>query len=206
MAGYALARFPLSWKVALPHLVLDPVDAHDAADRHHHPALPVLQLLQHAEHQDCLVIAYTAFNLPFATWMMKSYFQDLPWSWRRLPWSTAIPVGGVPPCRPAAGAPGPRCHFHLLLDHLVERIFARAYRHADRAIANPADWHCGPRHPIQYLLGEISASGFMACVPIVIFAFIVQKHLVRGLSFGAVKGEKWPQSASRMSSRNLVTS
>jgi multiple sugar transport system permease protein len=36
--------------------------------------------------------------------------------------------------------------------------------------------------------GEISAAGFMACVPIVIFAFIVQKHLVRGLSFGAVKG------------------
>jgi multiple sugar transport system permease protein len=28
----------------------------------------------------------------------------------------------------------------------------------------------------------------MACVPIVIFAFIVQKHLVRGLSLGAVKG------------------
>ena len=25
-----------------------------------------------------VVIAYTAFNLPFATWMMKSYFQDLP--------------------------------------------------------------------------------------------------------------------------------
>ena len=25
-----------------------------------------------------VVIAYTAFNLPFVTWMMKSYFQDLP--------------------------------------------------------------------------------------------------------------------------------
>ena len=36
--------------------------------------------------------------------------------------------------------------------------------------------------------GEISAAGFMACVPIVIFAFIVQKHLVRGLSLGAIKG------------------
>jgi multiple sugar transport system permease protein len=36
--------------------------------------------------------------------------------------------------------------------------------------------------------GEISAAGFTACIPIMIFAFIVQKHLVRGLSFGAVKG------------------
>src|SRR4029078_6498867 len=25
-----------------------------------------------------VVIAYTALNLPFAPWMMKSYFQDLP--------------------------------------------------------------------------------------------------------------------------------
>ena len=36
--------------------------------------------------------------------------------------------------------------------------------------------------------GEISAAGFTAYIPIMIFAFIVQKHLVRGISFGAVKG------------------
>jgi multiple sugar transport system permease protein len=36
--------------------------------------------------------------------------------------------------------------------------------------------------------GEISAAGFLASVPIIIFALIVQRHLVRGLSFGAVKG------------------
>ena len=36
--------------------------------------------------------------------------------------------------------------------------------------------------------GEMSAAGFTSMVPIVIFAFMVQRHLVRGLSFGAVKG------------------
>jgi multiple sugar transport system permease protein len=36
--------------------------------------------------------------------------------------------------------------------------------------------------------GEISAAGFLAAVPIMIFALIVQRHLVRGLSFGAIKG------------------
>ncbi len=36
--------------------------------------------------------------------------------------------------------------------------------------------------------GEISAAGFLASIPIVIFAFIVQRHLVRGLSLGAIKG------------------
>ena len=28
--------------------------------------------------KSALIVAYTAFNLPFVTWMMKSYFQDLP--------------------------------------------------------------------------------------------------------------------------------
>ena len=36
--------------------------------------------------------------------------------------------------------------------------------------------------------GEMSAAGVIAVVPVLIFAFIVQKHLVRGMSFGAIKG------------------
>ena len=51
MAGYALARFqyPGQWRYQIS--LLDPVDAHDAADRDHHPALPRLQLSQPAQHQ-----------------------------------------------------------------------------------------------------------------------------------------------------------
>jgi multiple sugar transport system permease protein len=34
----------------------------------------------------------------------------------------------------------------------------------------------------------MSAAGVIAVVPVLIFAFIVQRHLVRGMSFGAIKG------------------
>ena len=35
--------------------------------------------------------------------------------------------------------------------------------------------------------GEYMAVGTMAVLPILIFTFALQKHLVRGLTFGAVK-------------------
>jgi multiple sugar transport system permease protein len=34
----------------------------------------------------------------------------------------------------------------------------------------------------------MSAAGVIAMLPILIFALVVQRHLVRGLSLGAVKG------------------
>ena len=35
--------------------------------------------------------------------------------------------------------------------------------------------------------GEMSAVGTISTLPVLIFAILVQKHMVRGLSFGAVK-------------------
>ena len=40
---------------------------------------------------------------------------------------------------------------------------------------------------LQVEWGEMSATGFVSLVPVILFAFIVQRHLVRGLTFGAVK-------------------
>ncbi len=39
----------------------------------------------------------------------------------------------------------------------------------------------------QTLFGEMAAAGVVATVPILIFALLVQRHLVRGLTMGAVK-------------------
>jgi multiple sugar transport system permease protein len=36
--------------------------------------------------------------------------------------------------------------------------------------------------------GAMSAGGILAIVPVLIFAALAQRHLVRGLSFGSVKG------------------
>ena len=36
--------------------------------------------------------------------------------------------------------------------------------------------------------GEMAATGVLAVLPVLIFAVIVQKHMIRGLTFGSVKG------------------
>ena len=38
------------------------------------------------------------------------------------------------------------------------------------------------------LWGEVAAAAVVQTVPVIIFTFIVQKHLIRGLTFGAIKG------------------
>ena len=78
MAGYALARFqyPGQWRYQISFWIL--------STRMMPPIVTIIPLYVAFNYLDMLntkwavVIAYTAFNLPFATWMMKSYFQDLP--------------------------------------------------------------------------------------------------------------------------------
>ncbi len=63
------------------------------------------------------------------------------------------------------------------------------------SIKNPIDIFTIPPESIasnvtqyQILWGRLSASGVIAMAPVLIFAFLVQKHLVRGMSMGAIKG------------------
>ena len=78
MAGYALARFryPGGSRYQISFWIL--------STRMMPPIVSIIPLYLFFNYfsmlntKTALVIAYTAFNLPFATWMMKSYFQDLP--------------------------------------------------------------------------------------------------------------------------------
>ena len=78
LAGYALARFqyPGRWRYQISFWIL--------STRMMPPIVTIIPLyiafnyLGMLNTKPAVIIAYTAFNLPFATWMMKSYFQDLP--------------------------------------------------------------------------------------------------------------------------------
>jgi multiple sugar transport system permease protein len=136
-----------------------------------------------------VAIAYTAFNLPFATWMMKSYFQDLPVELEEAAivdgdtrWGAFLRVA-LPLARPGLAATAIFCLIVSWNEFLLALVLTLTAQSQTLPIGIAG-------RVTQYTTywGEISAAGFMACIPIMIFAFIVQKHLVRGLSFGAVKG------------------
>jgi multiple sugar transport system permease protein len=136
-----------------------------------------------------LVISYTAFNLPFVVWMMKSYLADIP---RDLEESAMVDgdthLGAfwrvvLPLAKPGLAATAIFC----LIQSWNELLFALILTETTNANTLPIGI-AGRVTQYKTEWGEICAAGFAGCLPIIIFAFIVQKHLVRGLSFGAVKG------------------
>ena len=136
-----------------------------------------------------LVIAYTGFNLPFVIWMMKGYFQEIP---REMEESAMVDgdtrLGAffrvvLPLAAPGIAATAIFC----LILSWNEFLFALILTDTVDAKTLPIGI-VGRITKLEVRWGEMSAAGFASMVPIVIFAFMFQRHLVRGLSFGAVKG------------------
>jgi multiple sugar transport system permease protein len=189
LAGYALARFqyPGRWRYQISFWIL--------STRMMPPIVTIIPLyiafnyLGMLNTKPAVIIAYTAFNLPFATWMMKSYFQDLPVELEEAAmvdgdtrWGAFLRIA-LPLARPGLAATAIFC----LIISWNEFLLALVLTLTERSQTLPIGI-AGRVTQYTTYWGEISAAGFTACIPITIFAFIVQKHLVRGLSFGAVKG------------------
>ena len=189
MAGYALARFryPGTLKFHFSYWIL--------ATRMVPPIVTIIPLFIFFNYfglvdtRTSLVIAYTAFHLPFAVWMMKGYFQEIP---RALEESAMIDgdtgFGAfwrivVPLARPGLAA---TAIFTMILSW-NELLFALILTETSSANTLPIGL-AGRIGEFRVQWGEVSAMGIVALVPPIIVAFALQRHLVRGLSFGAVRG------------------
>lgn len=136
-----------------------------------------------------MIIAYTGFNLPFVVWMMKGYFSEIP---REMEESAMVDGDtrfgamlriAIPLAKPSIAA---TAIFSFLLSW-NEMLLALIL--SDTAASQTFPVALGTRiSQHQIFWGEITAGGVVAILPVVILAFTVQRHLVRGLSFGAVKG------------------
>ncbi|MGH9862288.1 MAG: carbohydrate ABC transporter permease [Candidatus Acidiferrales bacterium] len=136
-----------------------------------------------------LVLAYAVFNLPFVVWMMKGFFDELP---PELEESALVdgdtPFGAfwriiLPLVRPGLAATALFC----LIVAWNEFLFALVLTQSEAAMTLPV----GIANQVtQYEIrwGAMSAAGVMAMIPLFVVALLVQRHLVRGLSYGAVKG------------------
>ena len=137
-----------------------------------------------------VAIAHVAFNLPFAIWLMIGFFAEIPveleeagivdgcsrfGAFRRI----ALPLA-VPGLSAMA--------IFIAIQSWNEFFFAVILTNSARsqtltvAIATLLD------HTQQQLLGELCAAAMIAMVPVFVFALVLQKYLVRGLTAGAVKG------------------
>src|SRR5882724_3061006 len=187
LAAYSLARFgrnqlqqSLNFWVLAPRMI-PPVAL----------VVPLFLILQHLgliNKQLGLILVYTAFNLPFVAWMMRSFFKEIP-----IDLEEATMVDGASRLRsfwdvvlPLA-APGlvATSIFSLLIT-FNEFFFALILTSTPAAATLPVGT-AALIGKTQTLYGEMAAAGVVASVPLVIFALLVQRHLVRGLTMGAVK-------------------
>ena len=135
-----------------------------------------------------LIICHTTFNVPFTIWMMRGFIEDLP-----VELEEAALVDGctrlqciirivLPLVLPGLAATAIFC----VINSWNEFVFANFLTsiHAKTV----------PTSVMMYLSvsgvkwGEMAATGVLSALPVMVFAIAVQKYMIRGLTFGAIKG------------------
>ena len=135
-----------------------------------------------------LIIAYTFMTLPLTVWMMYAYFRQLPKSleeaalvdglsrWQTL-WKIAVPLA----------APGIVAAAVFAFIAVWTEFFFALILTSRHAFTLPTVFRAFLGFQgAQY--GEACALATTSLVPSIVLGMLVQKHLVRGLTLGAVRG------------------
>jgi len=135
-----------------------------------------------------LIVCYTIFNLPFAIWLMHSFFQDIPTELEdaaRLDGYSRFKVFikvVLPLAAPGIAVTAIFC----LLFSWNEFLFASILT---RDVARTITVGVGDFWTQRGILwGPLSAAATVCVVPMILFALVLQRWIVRGLTFGAVRG------------------
>ena len=136
-----------------------------------------------------LILLYTVFALPFTIWMMYAYFRQMPVEleeaalvdgcsrWQAL-WKVAWPLAAPGIVSAAAFA---------FIFSWTEFLFALVLT-STKAVTLPVVV-AGTAVEFQgNLFGEASALTMVSLIPAVLLGMLVQRHIVRGLTLGAVQG------------------
>lgn len=135
-----------------------------------------------------LIVAYTVFTLPVSVWMMFAYFRQMPRSmeeaalvdgWTRWQafWRVAVPLA-APGIVAAAVFAFIACWTEFFFALLLTSRNAFTLPTVFRAFIG--------FQGAQY--GEAAALAIVSLVPSIALGVLAQKHLVRGLTLGAVRG------------------
>ncbi len=137
-----------------------------------------------------MILLYTTFNLPFAVWMMKGFIDEIPKEYE-----DAAMVDGysrfqafykviVPQSFSALAATAVFCLITVWNEFLFSFVLTTpgGARTAPPSIAAAAG---GGQGSIDW--GLIAATAMLFVLPVVIFTFLVRNHLLRGVTFGAVR-------------------
>ncbi|HVO03603.1 MAG TPA: carbohydrate ABC transporter permease [Candidatus Cybelea sp.] len=187
LAGYALSRFQFRGKVWIVILMLltqmFPLVMLIA------PMFKMLAPLGLTNSLTGLVIVYTAFNVPFATFLMQSFFDGIPKDLEE-----AAMIDGATRFRAFAQIILP-----LTLPGIAATlgfVFTAAWSELLFALMliSDVDSSTFPVGLLSFVskfsvdFGQMMAAGVLALIPACLFFLLIQRYLVQGLTAGAVKG------------------
>lgn len=133
-----------------------------------------------------LILAYTTFNLPFAIWILKGFFDNVPYAIEeaqmcdgatRLQAFRSI----LPLVAPGIGAFLVLCVLFAWNDFLFASVIgsggAKTLPVATKELVQPQN--------IQW--GSIMAAGVVTTLPMMLLGLLIRRYLVTGLTMGAVR-------------------
>jgi multiple sugar transport system permease protein len=186
-AAYALARYKFKGSEDIGFYILSTKMMAPAA-----VAIPIFVLFGQLKLLDtvlALMLIYAAMNLSIVVWIIRSYMIDIPHeiedaartdgaSDLRILWEIIIPM-----CLPGIITAAVIAAIFAMNEYLFTLIIAskKAYP-LSVALAN----FSGGSDGIIY--NAIALVGFLAFIPALILVVMIQNHLSRGLTMGAVKG------------------
>lgn len=184
-AAYGLARFQFRRREDLAFLVLAmrmlPAIAIVI------PLFVMSQLLGVLDTQLVLIICYMLFNIPFSIWMLRGFFQEIPDAIEEAAMIDGCTRAQVlariilPLATPGLAATAIFC----IINSWNEFTFA-VFLTSVRASTLPTT-------VTQFLSasgtawGTMAAVGVITIIPVLFFSLLVQRYMVKGLSFGGVK-------------------
>jgi multiple sugar transport system permease protein len=134
-----------------------------------------------------LIIAYSTFNVPFAIWLMRSFFDEVPRSLEEAAlvdgatrWQSFRKVV-LPLVKPGIGATAIIAIVFSWNDFLFALLFTNAQTQTVPVVAASLVTQAGTQW------GRVMATGVIILAPMVGFGIIVRDYLVEGLTMGAVK-------------------
>ena len=151
------------------------------------PVFLLFRLIQWVDTYQGLIVLYTTFNLPFVVWMMRGYFRDVPVeieesalvdgaSRLRVLWSITLPLS-----IPGLIATSVFTFIFSWNEFLFALVLTRI-----NVVTMPVSLS-GYFGAQSSFWGEAAALTLIATVPVIMLTLLVQRHLVAGLTLGAVK-------------------
>lgn len=184
LAAYGLARYGVGGN-NLPFFILS--QRFMPAVAVIFPFLLFFKTLKWMDSYQALIVVYLTFNLPYAVWMMRGFFLEIP---REIEESALVdgcsPFGAfwrvaLPLVAPGLVATAVFCFIFAW----TEFFFAVSLTKSRAVPVSVYIVNFFGNLGVQW--GQIGATSLLSILPLFFMSFVVQRYLVRGLTLGALK-------------------